>query len=54
MKQRYFKVDKPPRYCNTHRDWIDDHTFCPENCCNGWKLRKALELCFTVESKVKH
>ncbi len=54
MSQRYFEKDDPlPRYCNTHEKWVDDFIHCPENCCNGWKLRKSLELCFTVKSNLR-
>ena len=51
MSQRYFEHDPPPRYCNTHEKWVDDFIHCPDNCCNGGKLRKSLQLCLTVVSK---
>jgi len=45
MSQQHFaKYDPPPRYCETHKKWVDDYIKCPTNCCNGWKLRKSLEL----------
>jgi hypothetical protein len=54
MSQRYFEEDDPaPRYCNTHERWVDDFIHCPDNCCNGWKLRKALELCLPVKSNLR-
>ena len=36
------------RYCNTHRDWVEDEVKCFPHCCTGWKNK--LKLSITVES----